>query len=213
MAVLLKQENKNCLFALWAIQETEEELLELFSSAPSKEIEALGNFSNPQRKIERIVSRLLIYELLGKKVLIAYDDYGKPFIQGDEFSVSISHTRGMVAVQIGKNKAGVDIEHISGRVAKIAHKFLSIPELNAIDLQAQMMHMYAYWCAKETVYKIYGKKRLDFRKHIHIEPFTIEKKGEISARLNKEEEQNFILDYFIFDLNELDKYMIVRYCQ
>ncbi len=213
MAVLLKQKNKHCLFALWLIEETEEQLFRLFSSAPEEEIEALNNFKNPLKRVERMATRLLIYDLLGKKVLIDYDEFGKPFIQGDERSISISHTKGMLAVLIAEKMAGVDIEHMSGRVANIAHKFLSTPEFNTIDLNQQMMHMYAFWCAKETVYKIYGKKRLDFKKHIHIKPFDIEKKGFIKASLSKVEEQEFLLDYFIYELNEQDKYMIVKYCQ
>ncbi len=213
MAVLLKQEKNQCLFALWVIEESEEELSKLFSSAPEEEIEALNNFKNPHKRMERMAARLLIYELLGKKVLIDYDEYGKPFIVGDKRSLSISHTKGMLAVQIAKEKAGVDIEYISDRVAKIAHKFLSAPELDTIDLQQQMLHMYAFWCAKETVYKIYGKKRLDFKKHIHIEPFNIEQKGVIKAGLSKAGKQDFLLDYFIYELNEQDKYMIVKYCQ
>ncbi len=213
MALLLKQEKKQCLFALWVIEESEEELSQLFSSAPREEIEALKKFKNPQKRIERMAARLLIYELLGKKVLVDYDEYGKPFIVGDNRSLSISHTKGMLAVQIAEQKAGVDIEYISDRVAKIAHKFLSAPELDTIDLKQQMMHMYAFWCAKETVYKIYGKKRLDFKKHIHIKPFDIEKKGFIKASLSKVEEQEFLLDYFIYELNEQDKYMIVKHCQ
>ncbi len=213
MAILLKQEKNQCLFALWCIDETEEELFRFFSSAPQEEIEALNSFKNPLKRMERMASRLLIYELLGKKVIIGYDEYSKPFIQDDTRSISISHTKGMVAVQIGGGSAGIDIEHISDRVAKIAHKFLSASELEGIDLDKQMLHMYAFWCAKETVYKIYGKKRLDFKKHIRIEPFNIEKEGIIKANLNKSGEQHFLLNYFIYELNDKNKYMIVKYCQ
>jgi phosphopantetheinyl transferase len=213
MAVLLKQEKNQCLFALWVIDETEEELFCRFSSAPQEEIEALNQFKNPVKRIERMASRLLIYELLGKKVIIAYDEYNKPFIQGDTRSISISHTKGMVAVQIGNSSVGVDIEHISDRVANIAHKFLSVSELKGINLDKQMLHMYAFWCAKETVYKIYGKRRLDFKEHIHIAPFNIEKEGIIKASLNKLGKQHFLLRYFIYELNNKDKYMIVKYCQ
>ncbi|MCF6241273.1 MAG: 4'-phosphopantetheinyl transferase superfamily protein [Bacteroidales bacterium] len=214
MAILLKEEKNQCIFALWAIEETEEELFRLFlSSAPQKEIDALNNFKNPVRRIERMASRQLIYELLGKKPPIGYDEFGKPFIHGDKRSISISHTKGMLAVQIGNYNAGIDIEYISDRVAKVAHKFLSAPELDTIDIKQQMLHMYAFWCAKETVYKIYGKKRLDFKKHIHIEPFSIEQEGVIKASLNKADKQDFLLDYFIYELNEQDKYMIVKYCQ
>ncbi len=212
MAIILKKTENNSLFGLWKIDETEEELLQKFSLAPLAEQDRLNAFKNINKRIERIAARLLIYDLLGKPVIIEYDDYGKPFIKGDERSISISHTTGMIAVQICPHNAGIDIEKISERIAKIAHKFLNPTELNQIDLNNQLLHTYAHWCAKETVYKIYGKKRLDFKEHIYVEPFNIKNTGNISVSLKKQTKESFLLDYFIFE-DDSDKYMIVKYCQ
>ena len=158
-------------------------------------------------------SSTLTYELIEKKVIIEYDEFGKPSLRNDDRQISISHTDGMVAVQISNQPTGVDVEKISGRVAKIAHKFLSPTELKAIDIKNQLLHMYAYWGAKETIYKIYGRKRLDFKKDIRIEPFKIEKKGSIKANLKTKEAISFNLDYFIYNAPNQNKYMVVKFCE
>jgi phosphopantetheinyl transferase len=212
MPISLKEQNQDCIFGLWTITETHEELLRAFKSVPDEEVERLVKFKNPNRQIERIVTRLLIYELLGKQVIIDYDENGKPLLRDDKRQISISHTSGMVAVVIGNKFAGVDVEKISGRVAKIAHKFLSPTELDSIDISNQMLHMYAFWSAKETIYKIYGRKKLDFKDNIKIEAFDIKDKGTIKANLQTDESELFELDYFIYDVDDKNKYMLVKCC-
>jgi 4'-phosphopantetheinyl transferase EntD len=38
---------------------------------------------------------------------------------------------------------------------------------------AQIAEMTLIWSAKETLYKLYNKKELDFKKHLIIEPFSL----------------------------------------
>lgn len=212
MPIILKQQDKNCIFGLWELSESHEELLRDFESAPREEFEKLSIFKNPNRQIERMVTRLLTYGLLGKQLVIDYDEHGKPNLRGDDRQISISHTKGMIAVLIGQNYAGIDVERISGRVAKIAHKFLSPTELESIDIRNQMLHMYAFWGAKEAIYKIHGRKKLDFKKNIKIEAFDIEEKGIIKANLSLTEDSLFALDYFVYNLDDENKYMVVKCC-
>jgi hypothetical protein len=39
----------------------------------------------------------------------------------------------------------------------------------------------AIWSAKEAIYKSYGRKEVDFQKHMQILPFEISAEGVISA--------------------------------
>jgi len=213
MPLIIKLNKNKCVFGLWMINETIEKLSQDFDSAPHEEIKNIKKFKNPNRQIEWMATRLLIYELLDEKVIIDYDEFGKPFLRNDNRQISISHTSGMVAVQIGEKQAGVDVERISERVAKVAHKFLSPTELEAISINNQLLHMYAYWGAKETVYKIYGRKNLDFKKNIKIEPFKIETEGVIIAYLKTEEIISYNLDYFVYDMPDGSKYMVVKFCE
>ena len=68
-------------------------------------------------------------------------------------------------------------------------------------------HMHFYWGAKEALYKAYGRRELDFREHIFIEPFLLENptgamqgsviKGDFSAKyqLYFRTIQDFVLVY------------------
>ncbi|MEN8119964.1 MAG: 4'-phosphopantetheinyl transferase superfamily protein [Bacteroidota bacterium] len=210
MPLSLKLLNDDCIFGMWCTNELLEELQQDFDSAPLEEKVQLKKFKNPNRQIEWMATRLLTYELLEKKVIIDYDEFGKPSLRNDNRQISISHTDGMVAVQISNQPTGVDVEKISGRVAKIAHKFLSPTEQKAIDIKNQLLHMYAYWGAKETIYKIHGRKGLDFKENIRIEPFKIEKEGTIIAHLKKEKTSVFHLNYFVYDASNGNKYMVVK---
>jgi len=213
MPLVLKLNEDNSYFGLWAISESVEKLKKDFELAPHEEKGNLTKFKNPNRQAEWIATRLLIYELLGKTVIIDYDEFGKPSIRDNEQCISISHTKGMVAVQTGIQFAGVDVELISGRVAKIAHKFLNTSELSSLDINNQMIHMYAHWGAKEAVYKIYGRKRLDFKENIRVEPFKIKKEGTLNIKLKTEVTSSYTLNYFVYNANNDDSYMVVKCCK
>ena len=46
--------------------------------------------------------------------------------------------------------------------------------------------MHFYWGAKEALYKAYGRRELDFREHIIIEPFDLNSpEGEMRGRITK----------------------------
>ena len=45
-------------------------------------------------------------------------------------------------------------------------------ELESLKEETRLEHLHVYWGAKEALYKAYGRRELDFRKHIHIEPFS-----------------------------------------
>ena len=40
-----------------------------------------------------------------------------------------------------------------------------------------------YWCAKESLYKLYGKKNLRFKENLFVEPFEYLGKGKIKAEI------------------------------
>jgi len=46
--------------------------------------------------------------------------------------------------------------------------------------------MHVIWGAKETMYKIYGKKGVDFKENMSIEPFQYLEKGQIIGRIQME---------------------------
>jgi len=77
----------------------------------------------------------------------------------------------------------------------------------------QVEHLYVYWCAKETLYKIYGKRALHFKEDLLIEPFEYKGKGVISGcisvgkmketySLHYEKICDYMLVYVLKQINE-----------
>ncbi len=156
---------------IWQIDETLEELMELSKHHYDHELEGI---SNEVRKKERIISRYLLEMLVGKKVEVKYADSGKPFCDGMHFS--ISHTKNFVAVIVGSDTVGVDIEHKSDRIFKVTEKIMHPDELNTLSSfakntdqtgifssEAQKFALLC-WCAKETVFKMIDEIGVEFTK-------------------------------------------------
>ena len=82
---------------------------------------------------------------------------------------------------------GIDIETISNRVERIAHRFTSTDEAAYIDTHGQQdrpMYHLINWSAKETLYKLLDDTRMaDFKAAFHIAPYTLASKGMLDATL------------------------------
>jgi 4'-phosphopantetheinyl transferase len=67
---------------------------------------------------------------------------------------------------------GIDIEKQREKILKIAHKFTPFEEYKTIaNADALISKLTIVWGAKESLYKIFGKKKLLFLHHIYIEDF------------------------------------------
>jgi len=97
------------------------------------------------------------------------DEHGKPGFQGSDQVISISHTDGLVGLQIHTVSHGLDLQIASDKIGRVAHKFCSEGDLTALspylDLQATQHFI---WGLKECVYKAYGKKGLSYHDDIKI---------------------------------------------
>ncbi len=214
MPICYKIDNDKYTLGLWKLSEDESQLVDSFSKiAPPDEIIKAEKFKYPARKSEWIATRLLMYHLLDKVVAIDYDQNGKPIIENQNQCISISHTKGMVAVIIAKNLAGIDIELINDRVLKIGNKFMSGIERNQVSSDAKSTHLLAYWSAKETLFKISGGKGLDFKKNLYINPFQLRNKGEFTGEvITNNQTIGYRLNYFMYDENNQNiNYLIVYY--
>lgn len=108
-----------------------------------------------QRRREVLAVRLLIDRMLGPNAGLRHNADGKPFLDNG-MNIGISHTKGYAAVIISPcMNVAVDVEYLSGRVERIAGKFLRHDE-NAVTLVEKLLH----WCAKETLYKICSDEHL-----------------------------------------------------
>ncbi|APG66212.1 4-phosphopantetheinyl transferase [Tenacibaculum todarodis] len=104
-----------------------------------------------------------------------YDEFGKPYLK-DGKHISITHSFTFSGLIISDDKhVGIDIEKQRDKILKIAHKFTPIEEYKTIaNHDALISKLTIVWGAKESLYKIYGKKKLLFLHHIYIEDFKFE---------------------------------------
>ena len=162
---------------LWKIEEDE-----LFfyrqmslSKVEQKQLEKIKG----HRRLEWLASRWLLHKMSGRKFRGAClkDEFGKPYLQNSLFEISISHSRKIAAVIAAPVLVGIDIQKIVGKINSIAHKFMRPEETNSLNDETKLVHLHVYWGAKEALYKAYGRRALDFKQHIHIEPFSFSTKG------------------------------------
>ena len=181
---------------IWHITESPDELLKMkiFST---EDRATLDSFSYEQRKKEWLVARILAEKLSEEKdIHIIYDEHSKPSLKGSKKYISLSHSHDLLAVILDEAETGIDIELIKPKIERIKEKFMSDPELKSLQREKQEEQLTVFWCAKESLYKLYGKKELEFKKHLLVEPFEYLEKGKIRADiLHPSLKQKFVLHY------------------
>ncbi len=182
---LIKIQNtgKQGAWALWFISEKEDELISPLEKPESTLLHAT-------KRLEWLAGRKLIQQLiehLGFEYQgIIKDEFGKPFLKNLPHHISLSHSFPYVAVQIDlNNEIGIDLEQPKPKLLTIAHRILAPSELT--DAGSDVVKHCVYWCAKETMYKVYGKKGLFFLDQLRIEPFTLKNAGDIVGEINAPE--------------------------
>lgn len=132
------------------------------------------NGTNLHTSIHWLASRALLQQLYqGKTIELHKDEFNKPSlsIDGAPYFISISHSNDYAVIIVShENQVAIDIEKIDERVIRVAHKFIRDDE-QVPSAAFQTMAYTIIWSAKETLYKHYGKKELDFKQHLSIEPF------------------------------------------
>jgi 4'-phosphopantetheinyl transferase EntD len=169
-------------WALWRITEDEAAL-----RAVIDRFEMIsGTLNNPQKRLEWLSGRMAAKTLMEslKKPFhgIIKDKHGKPFLKDHRFHLSLSHSFPYVAVLIDFNHpAGIDLEQPKSKLIRVASRIHHQEELR--DLGTDIVKHCVYWCAKESLVKLHGKKDLIFSENMFIEPFELEQAGNITGRM------------------------------
>jgi 4'-phosphopantetheinyl transferase len=183
-------------WAVWHITESEIELRAM--SSPAREhLES----RYPIKRIESLASRMLT-EKLAKELNLPFsgiekDAHGKPFLPNSEANVSLTHSYPYVAVQISTlSSVGIDVEKPSSKVVKVASRVFNKQE--RYDAGDELIKNCIYWCAKEALYKIYGKRGLSYADNLLVEPFTLASDGKLDAVIKTGNEKQLVkLGYLV----------------
>ncbi|MBT3209650.1 MAG: 4'-phosphopantetheinyl transferase superfamily protein [Bacteroidetes bacterium] len=182
MGLLYKQiVDKNTDLGIWEMTDNLDYLFDIVNLNPD-ELLQIESFKNERRKLEWLSTRALAKEIQNKNSIIEYDSFGKPKLINPSLNISISHSKDMVGVILNKDfRVGIDIEFVSKKIERIAKKFLSSKELQQIDSDYRIENLYLYWCGKETLLKIFGKRDLSFINNLKINKIYIKNQGSFSA--------------------------------
>ncbi len=190
---------------IWKIQE-EESFFYAKLDLSEKEKKHLDTIKG-HLKIEWLASRYLLHKMSGRETRgqLVKDEYGKPTLEHSEYHISLSHSSQLAAVAAGPAIVGIDIQKIVEKMQRIAPKFMNQNEFASLG-KNQLLQMHVYWGAKECLYKSYGKRKLDFKKHILIDPFRMEREyGIISGKVVKDD---FYQSYEIV-YQKIEDYLLV----
>lgn len=184
------------LVGVWKADETIDQLLSSLHCL-SLYREKLTNFSE-KRKHEWLSVRVLLKTLCGEEKEIAYYPSGRPYLEDGSAHISISHTRGYVAVALHPfHEVGVDIEQYGERVKKVSSRFIRPDEESTMMKGDEIYALLLHWSAKETLFKLMGTAEVDFIKHLHILPFVPAEEGTFNAREYRTEQQScYLVHYF-----------------
>lgn len=152
--------------------------------------EELSKYLTDKRKLQWYASRYTLKQLLNlnEVIFLQKDSFGKPRVENSDINISISHTQHMVAAMSNDQYSiGVDVEEIKDKVIRIAPKFTTEKECSLMSKEHEKELLITIWSAKESIYKMYSQKQLDFKDHILLEPFIYKGKGQFKAVLSKDD--------------------------
>ncbi len=163
--------DNDILLLIWKIEESMEELsFDILLKPESKY--RLQQMKSELHQKGVLSIRHLLKEAGYSDMDLFYDVHGKPCLKDENF-ISITHSFIFTGIIVSKETpVGIDIEKQRDKITKIAHKFTPVEAYRTIARHNVLVRkLTIVWGAKESLYKIYGKKKILFLPHIYIEDF------------------------------------------
>lgn len=189
-----KKYSNDAQVLVWHITESISDMTSLIK-LDNNETEILENIKAPHKKLEYALGQYSLRKLL-ELINIPFagiykDENGKPHLNNSEAHISISHTPEFLAVAYHPTqKLGIDLEKERPQILKIAHRVFS--EAEVLEINDDIYKATVMWSAKEALYKLYGKRKVDFRENLFVN--LKNKIGEIKMPNHSETHQLIIED-------------------
>ncbi len=177
MPIVLQKSDSFYRMLVWESVEPMEELFRL-AAVSGEEEERIRAFKSENRRREFLTVRAALRTLYeGECPAIIYTATGKPALSNRHF-VSISHTADLIALITSETRnVGIDIEIVRESIVPVSRKFVNESEQKFLQQEHLIEQLHIIWSAKEVLYKIYGKKEVDFRKELHVEEFSVQEES------------------------------------
>ena len=147
----------------------------------------------PKRRREYLASRYILQKGLPPGYSVAEyskDKNGTPRIEKSKIHIGISHSHHLTACIVSNRRAGCDIEIFQDRILMLSDRFMTAEDKEWANDKNQIKKSHLIWGIKESSYKTWGKRKIDWNKDIHIDPFVWnQNSGKISGRIGKKEKE------------------------
>ena len=166
MGLFLQHKTVDMQWAVWKMEESLDTLFTLLPDARRVSCEQeMQRFTSDRRKLEWLSVRVLLYSMLQEDKEIGYSSEGKPHLTDNSSFISISHTKGYVAVMLASSvPVGIDIEQYAQRVHKVCDRYVR-PDEQVESYQGDITWgLLLHWSAKEAVFKRMENADADLRK-------------------------------------------------
>lgn len=181
---------------IWKIEESFEDLSKdvVLTSYCRNRVE---NMKSEMHRKGFMSIRHLLKELGYADQDLWYDEFGKPHLK-DGKHISITHSFCFSAVILSdKHPVGIDIEKKRDKILRIAHKFTPLEEYHTLaNDEAVIRKLTIVWCAKESLYKLYGRRGLLFLDNIYVNDFDFEEE-KTTARITCDSKVNEYVVHFM----------------
>ncbi len=175
---------------------------------------------HPTKKQEFLAGRLALSKAL--KLLeydykgIKKDENGKPYIidyqenndkNNSNIHISLSHSYPFVGALVSRLGAcGVDIEQPKEKILRVAPRVFSEKEL--VFLEKDLEKSTVFWCAKEVLYKIYGKGEVNFKENLFVFPYENHTENENNLKIAAEIKMPDFYQKYILDVSFLEDFVL-----
>jgi len=177
--------NDKLSWALWKIDAPWTDLLHLLQPN-DEEYQLLLKIRHPQKKAEFLAGRLALRDLLTSIGIHEFemykDSHGKPHIKKYSIHISLANSYPHAAAIVHlESPVGIDIEKPSDKLIRVQHKFLHASEWDTFSYDLEKLCL--AWCAKESLYKLHGRKNLSFKANILVQHLYYPKEPMLEAAI------------------------------
>ena len=131
----------------------------------AQDVASASRFQNERRRMEHLAWRRIVRRELGRGVGISYNEVGAPQVDVEGRYIGVAHCKERVLVAIADERVGVDIEPMCRDFSRVEERIMSVEErsLSSDDRWAGVVG-----CAKEAMYKYYGRSAIDLQRDLRI---------------------------------------------
>ena len=129
--------------------------------------------AHPVRRAETLAARRALLALRPDAAAehLRKDAFGKPHLpDGDH--LSLTHSHGHAAALVARRACGVDLQLRVEKITRLRSKFERPDErafIGAADDEVGALHV--LWGAKESLYKLWGRRAVDWHADLVVAPF------------------------------------------